>query len=51
MYLIRLDDASDKMDVDKWNRVEKNLDEYHIKPILGLSALMKMTARDAVSVM
>lgn len=36
MYLIRLDDASDKMDVDKWNRIENILDEYHIKPIVGI---------------
>lgn len=36
MFLIRLDDASDKMDVDKWNRIEKLLDKYKIKPIVGI---------------
>lgn len=36
MYLIRLDDASDYMDVNKWNRMEKILDKYQIKPIVGI---------------
>lgn len=36
MYLIRLDDASEYMDVEKWNRVEVLLDEYLIKPIVGV---------------
>lgn len=36
MYLIRLDDASEYMDVNKWNRVEEILDKYSIKPIVGI---------------
>lgn len=36
MYLIRLDDASEYMDVEKWNKVEKILDKYKIKPIVGI---------------
>ena len=36
MYLIRLDDASDKMDVEKWDKMEKLLDKYNIKPIVGI---------------
>ncbi|WP_100010096.1 DUF2334 domain-containing protein [Lentibacillus sediminis] len=36
MYLIRLDDASEYMDVEKWNRIEKLLDRYSIKPIVGV---------------
>ena len=36
MYLIRLDDASDYMDVKKWNKIEKILDKYQIKPIVGI---------------
>lgn len=36
MYLIRLDDASEYMDINKWNRMEKLLDKYNIKPIVGV---------------
>ena len=35
-YLIRLDDASDYMDVEKWRRMEALLDKYDIKPIFGI---------------
>lgn len=36
MYLIRLDDASEYMDVEKWNKLEVLLDKYDIKPIVGI---------------
>lgn len=36
MYIIRLDDACDKRDVIKWNRIETILDKYNIKPIVGI---------------
>lgn len=36
MYLLRLDDASDYMDSNKWNRMEQILDKYSIKPIVGI---------------
>lgn len=36
MYLIRLDDASEKRDIEKWDRMESLLDEYHIKPLVGV---------------
>lgn len=36
MYLLRLDDASEFMDLDKWKRVESLLDKYNIKPIYGI---------------
>ena len=36
MYIIRLDDASEYRDLDKWNRVEALLDQYHIKPVVGV---------------
>ena len=35
-YLMRLDDASEYMDVDLWKRMEKILDKYNIKPIVGV---------------
>ena len=35
-YFLRLDDASDYMDVDKWQRMESLLDQYNIKPIFGI---------------
>jgi len=36
VYLIRLDDASEYMDVEKWDRVIRILDKYSIKPIIGV---------------
>ena len=36
MYIIRLDDASDYADTEKWNRIEQILDKYDIKPIVGI---------------
>lgn len=36
MYLLRLDDASEYMDVEKWKRMELLLDKYGIKPIFGV---------------
>lgn len=36
MYIIRLDDASEYMDTEKWTRMEELLDLYGIKPIVGI---------------
>ena len=36
MYIIRLDDACDKRDVCKWDKMEELLDKYNIKPIVGI---------------
>ncbi len=36
MYLIRLDDASEYMDVEKWGRLAVLLHRYDIKPIVGI---------------
>ena len=33
---MRLDDASTKMDVEKWERMEALLDKYSIKPLVGI---------------
>lgn len=35
-YLLRLDDASEYMDVTKWERMELLLDRYGVKPIVGI---------------
>lgn len=35
-YIMRLDDASEYMDVPKWKRMEDLLDAYHIKPLVGI---------------
>ena len=35
-YIIRLDDACEKMDVEKWDRMEKLLDKYKVKPWVGV---------------
>ena len=36
MYLIRLDDASDHMNTERWDRVERMLDENGVKPLVGI---------------
>lgn len=35
-YIIRLDDASEYMDVDKWNDVARVLNRYQVRPIFGI---------------
>ncbi|MBQ7670539.1 MAG: DUF2334 domain-containing protein [Clostridia bacterium] len=35
-YIFRLDDACPQMNVDNWDRIEKLLDAYGIKPIVGI---------------
>lgn len=35
-YLMRLDDASDQMDISRWKKIEELLDKYSIKPIFGI---------------
>lgn len=35
-YIIRLDDACPNMIQDKWDKIEKLLDKYKIKPIVGV---------------
>jgi predicted deacetylase len=35
-YLIRLDDACPTMDKQKWQRMEEILDQFHIKPLVGI---------------
>lgn len=35
-YVIRLDDACEKRDVEKWDRIERILDKYGVKPIVGI---------------
>ena len=35
-YIMRLDDASDYMDLKKWTHMECLLDKYQIKPIFGI---------------
>lgn len=34
--ILRLDDASDYMDIEKWQRMEDLLDKYNIKPLVGI---------------
>lgn len=35
-YIIRLDDACERRNINKWNRIEYLLDKYHIKPLVGI---------------
>lgn len=36
MYLLRLDDASEYMNIKSWDKMEKVLCKYNIKPIFGI---------------
>lgn len=51
-YIIRLDDASDYMDVEKWDRIKKLLDQYQVKPVFGIipdnkdESMVKVYSRD-----
>lgn len=36
MYVIRLDDASEYCNLDNWKRIEKLLNSFSIKPIVGI---------------
>ena len=36
MFYIRLDDASDFMDIVKWEQMERLLDKYNISPLVGI---------------
>ena len=35
-YILRLDDASDYMDITNWQRMEDLLDKYNVKPLVGI---------------
>lgn len=35
-YIMRLDDACPKRDVEKWDRMEALLDKYGVKPLVGI---------------
>lgn len=35
-YILRLDDACEKRDIDKWGRIEKLCDIYNVKPLVGI---------------
>ncbi len=41
MYCFRLDDASERMDVRKWSRIELLFDKYNIKPLVGVIPFCK----------
>ena len=35
-YLIRLDDACETMDLNKWLRMESLLSKYNVKPLIAV---------------
>ena len=35
-YCIRLDDACPQMNAEKWARIERILDKYKVRPIVGV---------------
>ena len=35
-YIVRLDDATPKMNKDNWEKIEIILDKYNVKPIVGV---------------
>lgn len=36
MYIIRLDDASERMNIENWKRIELLLDRYCVRPLVGV---------------
>lgn len=34
-YLMRLDDACEKRNMEAWDRIEQLLDQYSVKPLVG----------------
>lgn len=40
-YIMRLDDACPHWDAEKWNRIESILDNYGIKPLVGLIPMVE----------
>lgn len=36
MYILRLDDAAEHMNIQNWEKIEKLLDDFFIKPIVGI---------------
>lgn len=45
-YLLRLDDACERMDIDKWNKIESLLDKHSIKPLVGIIPHCEDSAMD-----
>lgn len=45
-YIIRLDDACEKRDIARWDRIEQLLDRYEIKPLVGVIPSCKDEAMD-----
>lgn len=35
-YYLRLDDACEKRDIEKWNKIENLMDQYGVKPLVGI---------------
>ena len=35
-YIMRLDDACPKRDVEKWDRIEDLLDKFNVRPLVGI---------------
>lgn len=46
-YFIRLDDASERMNINNWIRFEKLLDGYNIKPLVGVIPFCQDTMMDS----
>ncbi len=35
-YFIRLDDVCPKMNIERWDTMERLLDQYKVKPLVGI---------------
>lgn len=49
-YILRLDDACEKMDIEKWDRMEQLLDKYGVKPLVGIIPRCEDSMMDDYSV-
>lgn len=48
-YILRLDDACEKRNIENWDRIERLLDQYSIKPLVGVIPYCEDLAMDKYS--
>ena len=44
-YCLRLDDACPQMNTEKWARIERILDKYKVRPIVGVKIVIRILLR------
>ena len=49
-YIMRLDDACEKRNIQNWDRIEMILDKYEIKPLIGVIPNCEDSMMDGYSI-